>query len=211
MPQNNNPLLIGITGTFGSGKSLFCWFVEQHYRVVYADKLADLVLNKREITHKLKMQWGDLILKNGKPDKKLISQIVFSNNDELFFLNSLIHPEVLRAMQDIVDNSQELVLFFEVPLLFETKLEHCFDHVVLVQAVENIRINRLLQNRNLSESEINSRIKNQMEDNIKMRMADTVIQNNGSKKELAEAVEKFLSGIHNIKHKEKISFTNGLI
>ena len=110
------PLIIGITGNIGSGKSSFCAFLEQAgLAVYYADLLAKAVLRDPEVLSKLAARWGNEISEDGKPRSEVIAAKVFGKPEELAFLNSLVHPGTLKQMQQLVDQST-LCRLFGVPL-----------------------------------------------------------------------------------------------
>ena len=135
MSQNKKPLLIGITGNIGSGKSAFCNFLAANgLKVISADVVANQHLEDPAIKEALIKRYSTAILSpsnedNGKGiiNRKILADVVFSSEQETQYLNSLIHPLVLQDFQKIVEQSNEEALCFEVPLLFEANLQDCFD------------------------------------------------------------------------------------
>jgi len=198
MLQNKRPLIIGITGSIGSGKTSVCTIIEQHYPVYYADSIAHQALEHDSVIKSLINRWGRGILHNGLINRQAISRIVFQNRDELKYLNSVIHPAVLIIMQNIVDNTSEEIVFFEVPLLFETNLKDCFDHIVLIIAEEDVKFNRIMSRDGLDEEEVKARMLSQYDDKIKVKESDTVIYNNGTMIELDLNVVKFIRQVSEI-------------
>jgi dephospho-CoA kinase len=118
----------------------------------------------------------------------------------------LLHPLVLGKMQDIVDNSRENVVIFEVPLLFEAKLEKCFDFIVLITADESLRIARLSAERGIPAEASQTIMRHQLPDDIKIAGADIVIYNNSSIRQLENAAADFMQRIHSIPGRETIPF-----
>jgi dephospho-CoA kinase len=206
MHQDKRPIIIGITGSIGSGKTKFCNYLEKGCNVYYTDELSHLSLNDIEIIKKLTNRWGDGILVNEVVSRAVIADIVFSNQAELRYLNSVIHPLVLEQMQDIVSKTTESVICFEVPLLFEVNLSHCFDYIVLITASEDIRIKRLIQQKQLSEHEAKARIKVQFSDSVKEKQSDMVIVNDSSEAELEAKAKALLGIIPYINYKEIVPF-----
>ena len=198
--QASRPLLIGVTGNIGSGKSSFCAFLESlGFKVYYADKIAREVLNEPEILAKLKHRWGDEIVgPDGKANNAKIASRVFGHVDELAFLNSQVHPGTLKRMQDIVNSSDRPVLVFEVPLLFEAGLEGCFDHLVLVSAARDHIFERLGIREGLSPEALVKRLNAQMPDSEKASRCDTLIVNNSGLEELRERASRFAESIGHI-------------
>ncbi|HQM79812.1 MAG TPA: dephospho-CoA kinase [Candidatus Syntrophosphaera sp.] len=205
----SQPLLIGITGNIGSGKTAFCKLLEeQGLKVIYADDIAQQKLNEPDALRMLIKRWGKGIIKNGKPQRDKIAEIVFNNKSELDFLNSIVHPKTLSALQQIVDNSSDKYLFFEIPLLFEAGLEQCFDYIILVRAPREIRINRLLQKGKETRQQIEARINAQIDDQDKIPLCDLVIDNSGDLNELKNQLDSLLTKLKEIKPKEKIPFSS---
>ena len=203
----SQPILIGITGNIGSGKTTFCNLLEEKgFKVIYADEIAQQQLNQPDTLKTLIKRWGKGIVKNGQPQRDKIAEIVFNNKSELDFLNSIVHPKTLSALQQIVDNSTEKYLFFEIPLLFEAGLELCFDYIILIRAPREVRINRLLQKGKETREQIEARINAQIDDQDKIPLCDLVIDNSNDLTELNNQLNSLLSTLKDIKPKEKIPF-----
>jgi dephospho-CoA kinase len=204
----SQPILIGITGNIGSGKTTFCNLLEEHgFKVIYADEIAQQQLNQPDTLKTLIKRWGKGIVKNGQPQRDKIAEIVFNNKSELDFLNSIVHPKTLSALQQIVDNSTEKYLFFEIPLLFEAGLELCFDYIILIRAPREVSINRLLQKGKETREQIEARINAQIDDQDKIPLCDLVIDNSKDLIELNNQLNSLLSTLKDIKPKEKIPFS----
>ncbi len=204
----SQPILIGITGNIGSGKTTFCNLLEEKgFKVIYADEIAQQQLNQPDTLKTLIKRWGKGIVKNGQPQRDKIAEIVFNNKSELDFLNSIVHPKTLSALQQIVDNSTEKYLFFEIPLLFEAGLELCFDYIILIRAPREVSINRLLQKGKETREQIEARINAQIDDQDKIPLCDLVIDNSKDLIELNNQLNSLLSTLKDIKPKEKIPFS----
>jgi dephospho-CoA kinase len=204
----SQPILIGITGNIGSGKTTFCNLLEEKgFKVIYADEIAQQQLNQPDTLKTLIKRWGKGIVKNGQPQRDKIAEIVFNNKSELDFLNSIVHPKTLSALQQIVDNSTEKYLFFEIPLLFEAGLELCFDYIILIRAPREVSINRLLQKGKETREQIEARINAQIDDQDKIPLCDLVIDNSNDLTELNNQLNSLLSTLKDIKPKEKIPFS----
>ena len=201
----SQPILIGITGNIGSGKTTFCNLLEEKgFKVIYADEIAQQQLNQPDTLKTLIKRWGKGIVKNGQPQRDKIAEIVFNNKSELDFLNSIVHPKTLSALQQIVDNSTEKYLFFEIPLLFEAGLELCFDYIILIRAPREVRINRLLQKGKETREQIEARINAQIDDQINT-LCDLVIDNSKDLIELNNQLNFFFN-LKSIKQR-KIPFS----
>ncbi|MDD4223929.1 MAG: dephospho-CoA kinase [Candidatus Cloacimonetes bacterium] len=202
------PILIGITGNIGSGKSSFSRLLaEQGYDVVFADEVAQLQLDDPQSLNQIVRRWGKEVVKDGRPDRQKIAAIVFGNKAELEFLNSVVHPMALTALQQIADSHQGRYLFFEVPLLFEAGMQHCFDYIVLVTANRKKRLQRLLKKGRETSAQIEARMDAQIEDLVKIPLCNLVIDNNGSLAALKASVKEFIDRLDSIRHKDKIPFS----
>lgn len=207
--MSSTPILIGITGNYGSGKSSFSRLIrDQGYLVISADEIAQKHLDDPDSLKQISKRWGRLIVKQGKADRHQIAQIVFNNKQELDWLNSLLHPKTLAEMQSIADQSRADYLFFEVPILFEAGMQRCFDYLVLVHTDKAVSIRRLKKRDKLSVAEIQARLDNQIDDSQKIPLCNLVIDNNSNLRKLQAQVDTFLSRLGEIKPKDKLPFFN---
>jgi len=207
--MRTGPILIGITGNIGSGKSAFCRLLAEHgYEVIFSDEIAQRQLDEPECLEQITRRWGKELAVDGKADRKKIASIVFGNKEELEFLNTLVHPRALAVLQEIADNSEQKYLFFEVPLLFEAGMQHCFDYIVLVRASREKRLQRLLKKGQETQERIEARMDAQIDDLAKIPLCDLVIDNKGSLNALKNSVKEFIGRLDSIRHKDKIPFSS---
>ncbi len=213
MLPNKFPLLIGITGNIGSGKSAFCNFLTaKGLKVISADDVANQHLNDPEIKEALIKRYSTAVLSPSGNDKtnsiinhKILADIVFGSDEETKYLNSLIHPLVLQDFQRIVEQSQEEVLCFEVPLLFETNLQDCFDYIILISASLETRLNRL-EKRGEDRIKAQQRMLYQIPDTEKRLLVDLVIENDGDLVSLQKAAAALIEKIPYLQYKKVRSF-----
>ena len=213
MSPNKFPLLIGITGNIGSGKSVFCNFLTaKGLKVISADEVANQHLNDPEIKEALIKRYSTAVLSTSRDDKtksiinhKILADIVFGSDEETKFLNSLIHPLVLQDFQRIVEQSQEEVLCFEVPLLFETNLQDCFDYIILISASLETRLKRL-EKRGEDRIKAQQRMLYQMPDTEKRHLVDLIIENDGDLVSLQKAAAALIEKIPYLQYKKVRSF-----
>ncbi|MDD4310811.1 MAG: dephospho-CoA kinase [Candidatus Cloacimonetes bacterium] len=202
MLQNKRPFLIGITGNIGSGKSSFCRaLVSNGLTVFSADNIARQRLYSPEVKQKLIERYSTSITGEFADgitiDNAKLANIVFSDPAEIEFLNSLLHPLVLKDLQDIVDKCTEPVLCFEIPLLIEANLQDCFDYIVMISIPENLRISRLRERGETPEM-IKMRLQNQLGDSVKQDRVDYCIDNSHSKEQLETTAKHFIETIPNL-------------
>ena len=195
MKQNK----IGITGSIASGKSvLTAYLLGLGYPVIDADAIAaDLVRPGSDTLKEIAETFGDDMLdSDGALDRDKLGQLVFKDEDARRKLNDLMHPAIIRAMVDLSENFHGLV-FFDIPLLFEeydaikaNGLE--FDAVWLVDADEEVQLERLMARDNIDEAYAKEKIASQMPLEEKKSRAHAVFDNSGDLMNLYNQVDEVL-------------------
>jgi dephospho-CoA kinase len=192
MPKKNNPLLIAITGGIASGKSSFSKLIEEKgYNVFYTDKIGHNVLEldstKKEIMEKI----GREVFSNNKIDRKKLREIVFNDKKKLELLNQITHKKIREKINSIILESEEEVIFFEIPLLIESNLQNFFHFNILISLEEKIRIERLTKRNNISKKQALKIINSQLNDKIKKKYVDLIIDNSLSPEYLKSQTDIF--------------------
>lgn len=178
-------LWVGLTGPMACGKSTAAkyWSTHSGVRLIDADSLARRPFESDSEIFKLMIQrWGDYILLNSEViDRKKVGQIIFSNNDEKKWLEGHIHPfvrkEALRFKKLYQNDSTVRVVFYDIPLLFETQTQNEFDLIVLIACSHSSQMIRAKNRDNLGAVEIQNRINNQMPLRDKIEKSHYVIWN----------------------------------
>lgn len=181
---------VAVTGGIGAGKSEFMRAVKElGIRTYSADEInAELLRDKRYI-EKLSEAFP-LAVKDGKVDKSVLREEVFSDEKKRKTLNALAHPEIRRQIEEITGDA-----VVEVPLLFESGMTDLFDRVIVVTAGEDVRINRIVSTRNISKDLAKNIIKNQTTDDERLKRADYVAINDGTRKDLYEQAKNIMKRI----------------
>lgn len=181
---------VAVTGGIGAGKSEFMRAVKElGIRTYSADEInAELLRDKRYI-EKLSEAFP-LAVKDGKVDKSVLREEVFSDEKKRKTLNALAHPEIRRKIEEITGDA-----VIEVPLLFESGMTDLFDRVIVVTAGEDARINRIVSTRNISKNLAKNIIKNQTTDDERIKRADYVAINDGTRKDLYEQAKNIIKRI----------------
>ncbi len=183
MQKKNRPLIIAITGGIASGKSTFSKLIEEKgYRVYYTDKIGHDVLELDSIKKQIRENIGAEAFTNNKIDRKKLGEIVFSDKQKLAILNQISHTKIREQINSIIAESNEKIIFFEIPLLIESNLQESFHYNILITTDENIRTNRLINRDKITKEKALRIIKNQMSDEIKKEYVDLIIDNSFSKK-----------------------------
>lgn len=181
---------VAVTGGIGAGKSEFMRAVKElGIRTYSADEInAELLRDKRYI-EKLSAAFP-FAVKDGKVDKSVLREEVFSDEKKRKTLNALAHPEIRRKIEEITGD-----VVVEVPLLFESGMTDLFDRVIVVTAGEEVRINRVVSTRNISKDLAKNIIKNQATDDERIKRADYVAINDGTRKDLYEQAKNIIKRI----------------
>ncbi len=205
MKLYNRPFLIAVTGGIASGKTLVSkWFEKKGFKVYYSDKIGHHFLDNEEVIPELVKRFGKKILKNNKIDRKKLGSIVFNSQEELHFMNLLLHPKIRRETRRIIEQSDEDYLVFEIPLLFENKIEKAFDLTINISTDKKTQVERLKKDNRLLPEEIEQRINSQMQDYDKQKLADINIENNTTLDDLYSKLENLLPIIRKLNYKEII-------
>lgn len=175
----SNPIKIGITGGIGSGKSVVSKILETYEIPVYnADKEARRVIDTNEIVKKgLISAFGDGVYLNNTLNRDFLSKIVFNNPEKLKLLNSITHPIVIIEGEKWINNQKKGIVAKEAAIFFESGSAGNLDVMIGVYAPEAIRINRVMSRDKITAQEVKSRMKNQINEEIKMRLCDYVVIN----------------------------------
>jgi dephospho-CoA kinase len=179
-------LIIGLTGGIASGKSTVArMLLDMNIPVIDADVEARKVVEKGQKAYVqiIETFGSEILTAAGDIDRVKLGSIVFHDEDKRHQLNAIVHPAVRESMNAekakyvILGNS---VVVLDIPLLFESKLTHMVDKTILVYVDAEIQLNRLMSRNQLIESEAMARIKSQMPLIEKIKLADAVIDNNGT-------------------------------
>ncbi|MDQ0975580.1 dephospho-CoA kinase [Neobacillus niacini] len=193
-------LVIGLTGGIASGKSTVSNILkEMNITIIDADVEARLAVEKGEPAYqKIVAEFGNnILLTNEEIDRVKLGSIIFHNVEKRQLLNSIVHPEVRKRMNNQVEAAkerEEQVIILDIPLLFESKLTHMVEKTILVYVDRDIQLKRLMERNDLSLEEAEARIKSQMPLSEKVALADAVINNNGSIAETKKQVIEVLNG-----------------
>jgi dephospho-CoA kinase len=191
-------VVIGLTGGIASGKSTVSnMFRNRGIRVIDADQISrEVVEVGRPAYHQIVEAFGEEILHDDKTiNREKLGAIIFSDDNKRQQLNQIVHPAVRTEMlkqtgEEKEKSAKQIVL--DIPLLFESKLTHMVDKTVLVYVDEQTQLERLMKRNGYSEEEAKVRIQSQLPLKEKIKLADVVINNNGSIEETEAQLQKFL-------------------
>ena len=151
---------IAVTGNIGSGKTTICGIIKNlGFKVFESDEEVKEILEEKEqiqnLIKEFHLKIPGLVNKN-KIDKEKLGAFVFSNPIELKKLEGLIHPIVWKRKEKfLVKHNKEKLIFFDVPILFEKKLEKNFDFIIYTKISKDIQKQRVLKRKNMNEKKFN--------------------------------------------------------
>ena len=192
-------MLIGLTGGIGSGKSTVAKrLVELGATEIDADLLArEVVAPGTEGLEAVAGRFGeDLVNADGSLDRALLAQRAFSSEENRKALEAILHPLIQRLSRERISQATGLVVY-TIPLLVETDSTLPFDKIVTVSAPEDVRVERLVQSRGMTETEAKARIAAQASDEQREAIADFVINADCTMEELFAQVDRIHAEVSN--------------
>ena len=193
-----NKKIIGLTGNIASGKSTVSKFlIKKGFYVIDADVISrEVVAKGTEGLSKIRKHFGDdVLLENGELDRKKLGRIVFSNKEKLEQLNHILHPIIRRRIIRAIEKSDERIVFLDAALIYESGLDEMIDSVWFVSIPPEIQIQRLIERDYKTRQEALNVIDSQGKQEDKLKKANVVINNTGTKYELYEQVETILKNL----------------
>lgn len=173
---------IGLTGGIGSGKSIICEIIQViGYPVFNSDNEAKLIMtNNSTVVKQVKNIFGEEAYIENTLNRPFLASKIFNNEQLKTALNNIVHPAVRKAFDDWALTQKKSLVFNEAAILFETGAYKTFDYTVLVTAPKDIRISRVTNRDNTTIGEVQQRMKNQWEDDIKKELATYTINNDNA-------------------------------
>jgi dephospho-CoA kinase len=172
---------VGLTGGIGSGKSTVAGIFEVlGIPVYYSDQAARELMNedpglRAQIIH----HFGAEAYQEGQLNRAYLAAQVFNDKARLELLNSLVHPATIRASEEWINlqTGRAPYVIKEAALIFESSAIRYLDFVIGVYAPAPVRIHRTTQRDKTTREEVLKRMKNQIDEDIKMKLCDAVILN----------------------------------
>lgn len=198
--RGHRPVVIGLAGGIGSGKSEVARALAEFGCVVSdSDKAAREALDRRDVRDTLVEWWGPEVLgDDGRIDRKRVAAVVFGDPEQRLRLEELVHPIVRQSRDELIDLASEAGApgaVIDAPLLFEAGLDTECDAVVFVDAPRETRLNRVRETRGWDEAELERREKVQIPLDAKRRRSDYEVVNNADPEQLRLRVRRILDQI----------------
>ena len=191
--------VLGLTGSFGSGKTTVARMFEQAgAKVIDADAIARRVVAPgspalREIAD---LVGHEILTSDGQLDRPALAERIFRDETLRRKVNAIVHPRVREIeLEQLGRLSDEPLVVLSVPLLLENEMEDLVDYVVVVAVDESVRRERLRRAGRWTDKQIAARLAAQMPQEEKVARADFVIDNSGSLAQTRQQVEAVLQAL----------------
>lgn len=182
MPRTDTkPIIIGVTGGIGSGKSYICRIISTLGFPVYnCDAEAKKLMNtNKHIINSLKQLIGENSYDSeGNLNKPIIAQFLFANEENAHKINSVVHPVVKEDFRSWASAQNADLIFMESAILFESGFNDVVDNVITITAPPETRIERTIRRDNTTREQVIARMNQQMQDEERVRLSDYIISNN---------------------------------
>jgi dephospho-CoA kinase len=191
---NEKGMIIGLTGGIASGKSASAeCFKELGAFCIDADAISKELTTKGEPSLKelTDIFSTNILLPDGSLNRKKLADIIFSDINAKLKVERILHSQIISKIKMIISNKilEKNVIVINAPLLFETGLNKICDKIIAVKVPFDVQVQRLRLRDGLNDDEIKNRISSQMSTQEKVKHADFVVDNSGSKKDLREKIE----------------------
>ncbi len=189
--------VLGITGGIATGKSTVVQVFREHgFPVVDGDLIARQIVEPgaAALTAIAAAFGTDVLLDDGRLDRKKLGQLIFEDEQKRQQLNQLLEPflrtEINRQIQ-LAKQAATLVIA-DIPLLYEAHYEQEMDQVAVVYLPEDLQLKRLMLRDQLTAEQAKQRIASQLSIEEKKRRADLVFDNQGSREDTRAQIEAWL-------------------
>lgn len=191
--------IVGITGGIGSGKTTFSNHLKKLGFLVHeSDKVVSEIYTKpkKQFLSFIKEKISQDAINHNKINKTEITNVIFNNNTIKRLLERRIHKEVQDSRDAFIKKytkKKKKIIFADIPLLFENKLEKNFDLVICIISSKKNRSKRVLKNKKFTKENLNKIFKAQTTDKERKKRSQIIINNNKTKKDFIFSVEKVLT------------------
>ena len=186
-------MIIGLTGGIGSGKTAVSeTFEKLGITVVDADLASRVVVEKgKPCLEEIAKHFGDDILnENDELNRAKLREIIFNSDSEKLWLESLLHPAIAEQIKDELNASKSPYTILVSPLLLETNQRDFCDKVLVVDVPIEIQMERTTKRDGVSEDQVKSIIKSQINRDERLQLADEIIINEGTIEDLEMIVRE---------------------
>ena len=186
-------MIIGLTGGIGSGKTAVSeTFEKLGITVVDADLASRVVVEKgKPCLEEIAKHFGnDILNENDELNRAKLREIIFNSDSEKLWLESLLHPAIAEQIKDELNASKSPYTILVSPLLLETNQRDFCDKVLVVDVPIELQMERTTKRDGVSEDQVKSIIKSQINRDERLQLADEIIINEGSIEDLEMIVRE---------------------
>ncbi len=195
-------LVVGLTGGIAGGKTVVSKMLSDlGTRVIDADEISREVMSPHtKCWDEVIASYGnELLLEDLTIDRKKLAVFVFRDPKRLAKLNKIVHPYIMKRIEEMLDTIKEedpqSIVIVDAALLVETGLYKYYDKLIVVYATKETQLKRLMNRDGMSQEEAQSRIDLQLPLSEKMKVADYIINNEGSLSKTRDEVEKVFKAL----------------
>ena len=196
-------IVVGLTGGIGAGKSSVSErLAERGALVIDADAIVrELQEPGQPVFEAMVDHFGSEILDaEGRIDRQAVADRVFKDSEALKALNQMTHPavqaEMARRMGEVAGT--DAIVIMDIPLL--TSKREGMGRVIVVDAPVEVAVERLVEQRGLSEEDARARIANQISRDERLALADFVVDNGGDLDQLDREVDRCWDWLVSLEH-----------
>lgn len=193
------PVVIGIAGGIGSGKSTIARLLEEAGCVVYdADKEVTELYKRQDVLDTLRSWWGDDAVAGGEINRAEIARIIFEDASQRDRLEGLLFPKLHERRREMIEEAADddvKAVIIDAPLLHEAGLDEECDVVIFVDTPREIRLERLKARSGWDEGELARREKAQLPLDAKRERSDYHVDGSGPTEEVRGRVFRLLDDI----------------
>ncbi|MFD2016203.1 dephospho-CoA kinase [Vibrio olivae] len=185
--------VVGLTGGIASGKTTVANLFHQHFdiEIVDADVVAREVVEPNTIgLNALIERYGnEIILNDGRLNRKKLREIIFSDESEKHWVNQLLHPLIRQSMLEQLDMVQSPYALLVIPLMVENDLQRLAQRVLVVDVEPSTQIERTMQRDQVSEQQARAILAAQADREQRLAIADDVVNDAKNQKLLPQITE----------------------
>lgn len=173
-------MLVGLTGGIGAGKSTVANLFKNHgVPIISSDEISHQIINdNKTVQQAIIKKFGKRCLTPDHTiDKRALAKIIFSDQQNRLWLEKLLHPLIEHEFIMRANNSTYPYCIVEIPLLIEAKMQNKVDRILTVDCTEEQQLKQALARGHHSESEVKTRIANQISRTQRLAASDDVIEN----------------------------------
>lgn len=193
------PVVIGLAGGIGSGKSFVARILEEAGCLVYdADREVSALYKRQDVLDTVRAWWGDEAVAEGEIDRATIARIIFEDESQRERLEGLLFPRLHARRKELIEQAAEAgakAVVIDAPLLYEAALDPECDTVIFVDTPRAVRLERLRARSGWDEAELTRREKAQLPLEAKRDRSDYCLDGSASPGTLRQQALRLLDEI----------------